>query len=106
MRGPRDPGLFTILFDSTLLNCPYFPPQWQERRMPSTMITSVAHSSLQKEQDKMKVGVLGSGDVAKVLAGGFLKHGHDVMLVTRTPSKLADCARPNPQGSVGRVAEA
>jgi len=24
----------------------------------------------------MKVAVLGSGAVAKVLAGGFLKHGH------------------------------
>ncbi len=26
----------------------------------------------------MKVGVLGSGDVAKTLGSGFLKHGHDV----------------------------
>jgi hypothetical protein len=24
----------------------------------------------------MKIGVLGSGDVAKALGGGFLKHGH------------------------------
>jgi len=24
----------------------------------------------------MKIGILGSGDVAKVLAGGFIKHGH------------------------------
>ena len=24
----------------------------------------------------MKVGVLGSGDVAKALAAGFIKHGH------------------------------
>jgi hypothetical protein len=24
----------------------------------------------------MKVGILRSGDVAKALAGGFLKHGH------------------------------
>jgi len=38
----------------------------------------------------MKVGVLGSGDVAKVLAAGFLTHGHDVMIGTRTPAKLAD----------------
>ena len=37
----------------------------------------------------MKVGVLGSGDVAKVLSGGFLKHGHDVMMGTREPAKLA-----------------
>ena len=28
----------------------------------------------------MKVGVLGSGEVAKTLGSGFLKHGHQVML--------------------------
>jgi predicted dinucleotide-binding enzyme len=54
----------------------------------------------------MKVGVLGSGDVAKVLAGGFLKHGHDVMMGTRTSSKLADWAKQNPRGNVGGFAEA
>jgi predicted dinucleotide-binding enzyme len=52
----------------------------------------------------MKVGVLGSGDVAKALAGGFLKHGHDVMLGTRTPAKLADWAKQNPRASVGDFA--
>ena len=40
----------------------------------------------------MKVGVLGSGDVAKVLGTGFLKHSHDVMMGTRAPAKLADWA--------------
>jgi pyrroline-5-carboxylate reductase len=25
----------------------------------------------------MKIGVLGSGDVARTLAGGYLKHGHN-----------------------------
>src|SRR5262249_5163505 len=54
----------------------------------------------------MKVGVLGSGDVAKVLAGGFLKHGHDVMMGTRTTSKLADWAKANPKGRVGGFADA
>jgi hypothetical protein len=54
----------------------------------------------------MKVGVLGSGDVAKVLASGFLKHGHDVMIGTRTSSKLADWAKRNPKGSVGGFADA
>ena len=54
----------------------------------------------------MKVGVLGSGDVAKVLAGGFLKHGHDVMMGTRDPSKLADWRRQNPAGRVGTFADA
>ena len=54
----------------------------------------------------MKVGVLGSGDVAKVLAGGFLKHGHDVMMGTRDPSKLADWRRRNPASRVGTFADA
>jgi predicted dinucleotide-binding enzyme len=54
----------------------------------------------------MKVGVLGSGDVAKVLGGGFLKHGHDVMMGTRTASKLADWAKQNPKGRVGGFADA
>lgn len=44
----------------------------------------------------MKVGVLGSGDVAKVLAAGFLKHGHAVTVGSRTPAKLADWAAKNP----------
>ena len=54
----------------------------------------------------MKVGILGSGDVAKVLAGGFLKHGHEVLMGTRSPTKLADWAKQNPKGRVGSFAEA
>jgi predicted dinucleotide-binding enzyme len=54
----------------------------------------------------MKVGVLGSGDVAKVLGSGFLKHGHEVMMGTRAPAKLADWAQQNPQGRVGGFADA
>jgi 8-hydroxy-5-deazaflavin:NADPH oxidoreductase len=38
----------------------------------------------------MKVGILGSGDVAKALAAGFLKHGHNVAMGTRDPAKVAD----------------
>ncbi|HEU5180440.1 MAG TPA: NAD(P)-binding domain-containing protein, partial [Candidatus Polarisedimenticolia bacterium] len=38
----------------------------------------------------MKVGVLGSGDVAKSLAGGFVKHGHEVIMGTRSPEKLSE----------------
>lgn len=40
----------------------------------------------------MKVGILGSGDVAKALARGFLKHGHQVVLGTRDTAKLKDFA--------------
>jgi predicted dinucleotide-binding enzyme len=54
----------------------------------------------------MKVGVLGSGDVAKVLASGFLKHRHDVMMGTRTSSRLAEWAKQSPGGKVGGFAEA
>lgn len=54
----------------------------------------------------MKIGILGSGTVATTLAGGFLKHGHEVMLGTRTSSKLADWTKQNPKARVGSFAEA
>src|SRR5262245_17970583 len=38
----------------------------------------------------MKVGILGSGDVAKALAAGFVQHGHDGVMGTRDQAKLAD----------------
>lgn len=53
----------------------------------------------------MKIGVLGSGDVAKVLAGGLLKHGHAVKIGSRTPDKLADWAAQNPTGKTGTFAD-
>jgi predicted dinucleotide-binding enzyme len=53
----------------------------------------------------MKAGVLGSGDVGKALAGGFLKHGHEVMLGTREPAKVADWAKQNPNSRVGSFAD-
>jgi predicted dinucleotide-binding enzyme len=53
----------------------------------------------------MQVGVLGSGDVAKALGSGFLKHGHDVMLGTRAPAKLADWAKQDPKATVGSFAD-
>jgi len=33
----------------------------------------------------MKVGILGSGEVAKALAGGFLRYAHEVTLGTPAP---------------------
>src|ERR1043166_9189390 len=42
--------------------------------------------------EKVKVGVLGSGDVGKVLAGGFLKLGHEVRIGSRSPQKLREGA--------------
>ncbi len=54
----------------------------------------------------MKIGIMGSGDVAKTLATGFLKHGHDVMLGTRTPAKLDDWSTKNPRGHVASFSDA
>ncbi len=34
---------------------------------------------------KLKIGVLGTGDVGRVLGGGFAALGHDVMIGTRDP---------------------
>ena len=53
----------------------------------------------------MKIGVLGSGDVAKVLASGFLKHGHAVMVGTRDSAKLAKWVSENRSGRVGSFSE-
>ena len=53
----------------------------------------------------MNIGILGSGDVAKALAGGFLKHGYAVMLGTRDSSKLAAWAEQNPRARIGSFAD-
>ncbi|MGA3100477.1 MAG: NAD(P)-binding domain-containing protein [Terracidiphilus sp.] len=53
----------------------------------------------------MKVGVLGSGDVAKALAEGFIKHGHPTMIGTRDPAKLAEWRQDNRKTKVGSFSE-
>lgn len=54
----------------------------------------------------MKVGILGSGDVGKALANGFIKHGHDVMVGTRSPEKLSGWKeKAGPRGRVGSFAD-
>jgi len=52
----------------------------------------------------MNVGILGSGEVAQALGGGFLKHGHEPMLGTRDSAKLAGWAKQHAGGRVGSVA--
>lgn len=55
----------------------------------------------------MKVGVLGSGVVGKVLAAGFAGHRHEVMIGSRSPEKLVDWLQENPgigSGLFGDVA--
>lgn len=56
----------------------------------------------------MKVGVLGSGDVGKTLASGFLKHGHTAMLGTRNPDSepAGKWVAGNPKGRVGTFSAA
>lgn len=54
----------------------------------------------------MNVGILGSGDVAKTLGAGFLKHGHAVMLGTRGMEKLAEWQSKHPGAKIGSFAEA
>lgn len=54
----------------------------------------------------MKIGIIGSGDVAQALGGGFLKHGHDVTMGTRDPAKLSEWGRLNPKGRVGGFGDA
>ena len=53
----------------------------------------------------MKVGILGSGTVAKSLAEGFIKKGHVIMLGTRSPAKLEDWDWKTPKGLAGSIAE-
>jgi 8-hydroxy-5-deazaflavin:NADPH oxidoreductase len=44
-----------------------------------------------------KVGIIGSGDVGKTLAKGFLKHGYRVAIGSDHAEKLAEFKRENPQ---------
>jgi predicted dinucleotide-binding enzyme len=53
----------------------------------------------------MKVGVLGSGEVAQTLAAGFIKHGHQTMIGTRDKAKLADWLKTNPTAKVGSFSD-
>lgn len=56
----------------------------------------------------MKVGILGSGVVGRVLGSGFVKHGHQVMLGTRDPGveEVRSWLAQNPGASAGTFAEA
>jgi len=56
----------------------------------------------------MRIGILGSGIVARTLASGFVKHGHQIMLGTRDPNQAEtrEWAAKNPAAPVGTFAEA
>lgn len=53
----------------------------------------------------MKVGILGSGDVAKALGKGFLATGHDVMLGSREADKVKGWSE-DARASAGTFADA
>ncbi len=54
-----------------------------------------------------KIGILGSGVVARALGAGFLKNGHPVMLGTRDASKLKEWLEDAGKGAqVGSFSEA
>jgi hypothetical protein len=55
---------------------------------------------------KIKVGVLGSGDVGKAFARGFAGLGHEVKIGSRSPEKLADFAKETKGVTTGTFAEA
>jgi hypothetical protein len=58
-------------------------------------------------EGNMKIGILGSGDVGKALANGFIKHGYEVMIGTRSPQKLSEWKeKAGKGGKVGSFAEA
>jgi predicted dinucleotide-binding enzyme len=54
----------------------------------------------------MRIGILGSGEVAQALAAGFIRHGHQPMLGTRDRAKLEGWLAKNPKGALGSVADA
>jgi 8-hydroxy-5-deazaflavin:NADPH oxidoreductase len=54
----------------------------------------------------MKIGVLGSGEVAQTLGAGFLKKGHEVTMGSRDPSKLKDWQTTHPAARLGTFDEA
>ena len=54
----------------------------------------------------MKIGFIGSGIVSQTLSSGFLQHGHEVLIGSRTPDKLADWKSKNPRGATGTFEDA
>jgi predicted dinucleotide-binding enzyme len=55
-------------------------------------IVEVAHRTQERppRRGTMKIGIVGSGIVGQVLANGFIKHGHEVMIGTNHADKRAE----------------
>ena len=56
--------------------------------------------------ETLKIGILGSGQVAKVLATGFLRHGHQVKIGSRDPKKFDEWKAKSPGVQTGTFEEA
>jgi hypothetical protein len=54
----------------------------------------------------MNVGILGSGEVARTLAAGFQRHGHEVAMGTRSPEKLDEWSQEHMINRVGSFSDA
>lgn len=54
---------------------------------------------------KVNIGVLGSGDVGRVLAAGFASLGHEVMVGSRSPEKLREWVAASARHHAGTFAE-
>jgi predicted dinucleotide-binding enzyme len=54
----------------------------------------------------MKIGIIGSGEVAQALAMGFLDRGDEVALGTRDPGKLQDFVAAHPKARATSNAQA
>jgi len=57
----------------------------------------------------MKIGIIGSGDVGRTLASGFIKYGHEVMLGSRdiTQEKVQQwLAAKSKNGTLGNFSDA
>ncbi len=54
----------------------------------------------------MKVGIIGSGAVGQALGDGFLRHGHEVKLGTRTAVHLESWCDNHPKAHIGSFADA
>src|SRR5208282_3157722 len=60
------------------------------KRSPKTPKAPARWSS---NSNAMRVGIIGSGDVGKSLARGFVSRGHTVTIASRDPARLADFVR-------------
>jgi 8-hydroxy-5-deazaflavin:NADPH oxidoreductase len=76
------------------------------RKTTSGLLFLFVERNLYWTEVNMKIGILGSGDVAKALGSGFTRHGHEVMLGTRTSSRLTEWAAQHPARRIGNFAEA